>query len=1693
MGDAPGVCWRRRLFFLTWILIPAASTSISSEVQLNMLAKSRSQVVLSQKMTTEFLLVAQQVSVNNNRALMQLSIDKFALTLSDMISGNAAANIAAPPNPTVTAALASLNNIWSVFRELLLNNKDNITDTSFDVMDLVAQQSQSMLAKAEEVVDAYDGFAMSNNVARPQQAAVIAERQLVYLEQMCKEVLFVTINENRTDWLENLKRTVEAFDESHLGLLRGVKFLGLSRLSKKCTLHKMVSVSEYWNKLNGVAKPILDGELPTSEDVKNIAAYRNSLSDQMTAAIALFNNDDGSCDAASGINEAGWRNILKEVFSLHALVEKAARLFFQVAKGISVEASRVGMVTSLSRVAQALQICIEGSASANIPSPPTQPIVEKLLEALDMFNTLQSMAMEILYEESILASQVRRMAKLTTALSEAVSATDALYMAAVYASNKDVTSSVLEASYLQNARLETMVKEAVLVSLDERAKEHKAMLEKTSAAFVANHQALLEGRTTGHVLPRTTNACTLALMRDLLERFHAIDLLLDTVVGGGLKEAQVVQTFVNVDEMQIVASTDMNAAVTFYETGVATCNTELTTSTWEESITQVVKAGRYFQNAQKNFVLAASGLAAIWAAQAAEALKDHEGYILSDGKSPTLLEAIQAFKISWNEYAGSDDERMAGLQKQYILDNPHQTGSKDMLDYAPGPEQYHIDHRKYHPIYRKRLYDRNYYDIFFFDLEGNLIYTVFKELDYATNFDADRGGQWKDSGLGEAYRAALQYPDQVNIIDWKPYGPSFGALASFLAIGVKNAAGVLTGVLCTQMPPESKPIDAPALLGNTISSFDDWLFNLKFGDPASDIPPAPTQALANQLFLVSDAWDPIKVHLQASTKDEATFAPALKEILASDAGFMSKTKALTGLYVAASFSHSKLVQGTKIALASEQLMLVEKLVKQAVLMSMGSEEVTAADVNEVIATFEDNHNVLLLGNNGTRRRLQTELAAVTDVPPSTERTIVRIMGDVATGFEALKTKVLAVAAGGDSQEASMRAIVDSADGVITPIEDAYTFYSTITRSTTTISIDILAPMPLTGYWAGGATMRVATYLAEGLINEGQNILPGYSIRSTILDDKCDPQASVQIVLEQVATNDNYIALGGSGCSDVCLGTSFVASSMRLPYLSYECPSPSLSDTARYPGFTRFGTLTANAIEAMHAMGALYSWNHITIVSGDPSKYRSDAESLQDRLSKGFVTDYVFAYETEWDQIVSMVNNLRLAKRRVIYVMGSENFFRRVLCASIVVQSNLGITWLSEGSWRHEWYKKGDVIIDSHISWIKEDASTTILKNAMVEFKQAWDLYAPTHAERLAGLQQEYIFDSPYPLGSKDMLDYAAGDATYHTIHKKYHPIYRTQLYARNYYDIFIFDLAGNLIYSVYKELDYATNILTGQWKDSGLGDAFREAKKNPDVVSMIPWRPYGPSAGALASFLSIGIKNSAGELIGIFSTQMPPEAKSIDTVEPECSLENIAQAYEGGINFVGLGKPLESDMQKPLPCFPGHSAQSFLELTDKHLLEGYPLGQESTKVKDPYYDIKAHAADGVCAFAYTVKYLLDEGHSISDIRRPTEDLYRKFLDYLKTILDFQGVSGRVMFEGNDRPAYLAIQQVREGSYTVVGTVSSNKSLNFELNAGPTNDSWSPAYPDPPPPPSDFPYMALQALIPVLCICCPSVAGWLWRQ
>ncbi len=164
-------------------------------------------------------------------------------------------------------------------------------------------------------------------------------------------------------------------------------------------------------------------------------------------------------------------------------------------------------------------------------------------------------------------------------------------------------------------------------------------------------------------------------------------------------------------------------------------------------------------------------------------------------ENPTVIEAIHAFDTAWDTLGSGQGEL---LQKAYIEDNPHPLGEKEKLDTSTTAGGYDAVHGQYHPWLRKLLKERQYYDIFLFDLDGNLVYTVFKELDYATNLNR---GKYKNTDLGNAFRAAADSSAKgsISFFDFKPYAPSHGAPASFMSTPIFDGDRKV-GVLVFQMP-----------------------------------------------------------------------------------------------------------------------------------------------------------------------------------------------------------------------------------------------------------------------------------------------------------------------------------------------------------------------------------------------------------------------------------------------------------------------------------------------------------------------------------------------------------------------------------------------------------------------------------------------------------------------------------------------------------------------------------------------------------------------------------------------------------------------------------------------------------------------------------------------------------------------------
>lgn len=162
------------------------------------------------------------------------------------------------------------------------------------------------------------------------------------------------------------------------------------------------------------------------------------------------------------------------------------------------------------------------------------------------------------------------------------------------------------------------------------------------------------------------------------------------------------------------------------------------------------------------------------------------------------------------------------------------------------------------------------------------------------------------------------------------------------------------------------------------------------------------------------------------------------------------------------------------------------------------------------------------------------------------------------------------------------------------------------------------------------------------------------------------------------------------------------------------------------------------------------------------------------------------------------------------------------------------------------------------------------------------------------LQAWYIANfenTSFDVGDKLSLDRAKQDVDYNHHHGQYHPQIRRFLYSFGYYDIFLFDTKGNLVYSVYKETDYATNLLTGPYSSTNFGSAVKRALdgSQPGQVFVEDFKPYEPSYGSPASFISAPVFD-AGKMIGCAVFQMPVD-KINGIMQQAAGLGETGQTY----------------------------------------------------------------------------------------------------------------------------------------------------------------------------------------------------------
>ncbi|CAE7856957.1 Gabbr1, partial [Symbiodinium necroappetens] len=149
-------------------------------------------------------------------------------------------------------------------------------------------------------------------------------------------------------------------------------------------------------------------------------------------------------------------------------------------------------------------------------------------------------------------------------------------------------------------------------------------------------------------------------------------------------------------------------------------------------------------------------------------------------------------------------------------------------------------------------------------------------------------------------------------------------------------------------------------------------------------------------------------------------------------------------------------------------------------------------------------------------------------------------------------------------------------------------------------VNVAVISPYSGGLGELMTMVEPAIAAAAQDVENSNFLPGFRMNLFLGDSKCSVPGATQATIETLATSPTKHALLADSCSAACEAMNDATQFFNVLQVSPGCISESLSDSARYPYFTRMAPSYRFNVQTLYEFTKLMGFQRVGIVVG----YRS---------------------------------------------------------------------------------------------------------------------------------------------------------------------------------------------------------------------------------------------------------------------------------------------------------------------------------------------------------------------------------------------------------------------------------------------------------------------------------------------------------
>ncbi len=180
------------------------------------------------------------------------------------------------------------------------------------------------------------------------------------------------------------------------------------------------------------------------------------------------------------------------------------------------------------------------------------------------------------------------------------------------------------------------------------------------------------------------------------------------------------------------------------------------------------------------------------------------------------------------------------------------------------------------------------------------------------------------------------------------------------------------------------------------------------------------------------------------------------------------------------------------------------------------------------------------------------------------------------------------------------------------------------------------------------------------------------------------------------------------------------------------------------------------------------------------------------------------------------------------------------------------------------------------------------------------------SERAQYLQYHYIAANSFE--DRSNLDDPGDGSEYSVAHATHHPVLRSMAGALGIGDLLVIDAkTSTVVYSVDKNIDFATNLAAGPYSESALADAVLDQLRFAAAgeAVLVDFEPYVPSGLKPTAFMAAAIRNE-GRVIGAVAFEIPNELL-VEMTTAGMDWEGTGLGETGEVYIVGEDLLMRSD------------------------------------------------------------------------------------------------------------------------------------------------------------------------------------------